>query len=188
MTVSDPSEDPLVALRCGDPQPLERFVHARASHLHAYFRRRGARAEVAEDLTQESLMRLCKAAPQYEPRERFEAYVARVISSVWIDHCRRARSAKQQQFGAEQATELECDQRAIDADLAQGDEVARLRQALRGLSTAHRETLELALLHGLAYAEVGSLLGVPVGTVKSRVFHALSKLRLVLDPEREALR
>ncbi len=62
----------------------------------------------------------------------------------------------------------------------------RVRAALGELSAAHRETVERAYLHGQTRGEIAQAMQVPVGTVKSRLSHALSHLRRVLGTEVEA--
>ena len=56
-----------------------------------------------------------------------------------------------------------------------------MRDALNSLSPAHREVLVLAHYDGLTQAEIAARLGVPLGTVKTRMFHGLRALRDVLD-------
>ena len=57
------------------------------------------------------------------------------------------------------------------------EERERVQAALAHLPESHAVVVELALVQGRPYAEISELLGIPVGTVKSRVFHALRKLR-----------
>ena len=56
-----------------------------------------------------------------------------------------------------------------------------VRQAVARLSPALRDVVELGVFQGLPYADVGEVLGIPVGTVKSRMFHALRKLKEFLS-------
>jgi RNA polymerase sigma-70 factor (ECF subfamily) len=178
----EPTEDPLLELRRGRAEPFEAYVRAHAGWLALFFRRRGVSADRAADLTQEVFVRLCRAKNHYEARERFDAYASRVASHVWIDHCRRAGVQGRQRpldAAAERATvELE-----LGAELERAELGTRLRCALAELGDDHRRTLELALLEELPYAEVAARLGIPVGTVKSRVFHALAKLRALLEED-----
>jgi RNA polymerase sigma-70 factor (ECF subfamily) len=63
-----------------------------------------------------------------------------------------------------------------------------LRQAMAKLSSDHREVVVLHELDGLTYEEVAQILGVPVGTVKSRLHHAFLHLRRVMFPAAEEVR
>ena len=60
----------------------------------------------------------------------------------------------------------------------------RLRTALESLTEPHRLVFELAVVQSRPYAEIAEELGIPVGTVKSRVFNALRKLRAALEEEK----
>ena len=63
------------------------------------------------------------------------------------------------------------------------EERERVQAALQHLPESHAVVVELALVQQRPYAEISELLGIPVGTVKSRVFHALRKLRELLQGE-----
>lgn len=64
---------------------------------------------------------------------------------------------------------------------------ARLRRALSALSVEHRAVVELTFYHGFAYREIAELVGCPVDTVKTRMFHARRKLKSLLSAEDGAL-
>ncbi len=178
--------DPLEALRDGDPGPFEAFVPEGLVALTGFFRRKGAGHQEAEDLSQEVLMRLVQHAKSYEPRERFAAYVFRVARNAWIDGRRRqAARPVLTAMGADSDEPLPPD--PVDPAVGPNqvaetaDEADRIRRAVADLSDAHREVFELGVVQELPYAEIGSLLDVPVGTVKSRMFHALRSLRSLLE-------
>jgi RNA polymerase sigma-70 factor (ECF subfamily) len=65
---------------------------------------------------------------------------------------------------------------------------ADVLRALNGLRPEHRAVLVQVHCHGRTVAEAAQRLGLPVGTVKSRIYHALRELRLALDEGREAVR
>jgi RNA polymerase sigma-70 factor, ECF subfamily len=174
--------DPLSELRRGRHEPFEAYVRAHGASLCLYFRRRGLDAGGAADLAQEVFMRLLRSADRYVARERFDAYVARVAARVWIDQRRRDDTR-----GRRNPLDKHAEEVLVEPELGAALEALelheRLRRAMALLSDAQRRTLELALLEERPYAEVAVRLGVPVGTVKSRVFHALAKLRAVIEPE-----
>jgi RNA polymerase sigma-70 factor (ECF subfamily) len=61
-----------------------------------------------------------------------------------------------------------------------------LSEAIEALPPLHAAVFELAVIQGLPYADIASALEIPEGTVKSRVFHALRKLRAALENEGDA--
>ena len=68
--------------------------------------------------------------------------------------------------------------------LSRTEEVERLRVALASLPDHHRLVFELGVVQELPYAEIGEILEIPVGTVKSRMFHAVRKLQEALGGAR----
>ncbi|MEW6074606.1 MAG: RNA polymerase sigma factor [Planctomycetota bacterium] len=196
----DLPRDPLAALREGNPAPFEDFVRSHSRLLVAWFRRQGAGLHRAEDLCQEVVIKLYQHAPRYRAEERFAAFVFRVARNVWIDDRRRlglrpgaatldgpageeprADRLRPDQIrrGPESPPEpLEC--------AAAREGAARLRAAVAALPAPQRAVFELGALDGLSYAEIGALLEIPVGTVKSRMFCAVRRLRELLGGEEEA--
>ena len=181
----DDDRDPLSALRSGDPAPFEDFVRTEVSTLVAFFTRQGADRAEAEDLTQEVFLRLFRSAAQYDSRDRFSAYTWRVARNAWID--RKRRRVPRGEGGDDEMPAGARD--AVDPaeapleGLQRGEEAGRVHAALGRLSESHRLVFELGVLQELPYATISDLLEIPVGTVKSRMFHALRKLRELLGDE-----
>ncbi len=182
------SPDPLAALQAGDLSPFERFVQIESSTFIGYFRRLGAGLDEAEDLTQELFLRLYRHAHRYRPGARFEAFCFRIARNAWIDFERRRAvrpraAAGLEEEGGEDLTHLSADDRQVAPDQVAElrDEAARLRAGLAGLSAGHREVFELAVVQERPYPEISELLGIPVGTVKSRMHVAVKRLRAFLE-------
>jgi len=177
--------DPLLALQRGDPAPFESFVRSHARTMMAFFQQRGASAARLEDLAQEVFLRLHQGAARYRPEERFSSYCFRVARNVWIDECRRAGVRPQLAAGGEGEDEERHEPvaPAVDplAGLVQGEEEAGVARLLATLPESHRAVFELAVLGELSYGEIARLLAIPVGTVKSRMFYAVRRLREELE-------
>jgi len=195
----DLPQDPLLALREGDPGPFEGFVRSHARLLFTFFRRLGAGSHRAEDLTQETFLKLHENAHRYQPKERFAAFCHRVARNVWIDHRRREgarpRGVPIDAEGRPEAHRSDGRPHAVRQGSGHGpsplpgplehssreEQDRRLRAAVSRLGEPHRAVFELAVIDELTYTEIGSLLDIPVGTVKSRMFHAVRKLRAALE-------
>jgi RNA polymerase sigma-70 factor (ECF subfamily) len=182
---SDAEPDPLAALRDGDPGPFEAFVRAETPTLLAFFLRLGAGRAEAEDLTQDTFLKLFRHAPQYRAQDRFAPYALRVARNAWIDRRRRASVRPAPAAGGEAEDERpevnEPVERRGPFELASaGEERRRVTDALAALPDHHRLVFELGVLQELPYAEIADALDIPVGTVKSRMFHALRRLRAEL--------
>lgn len=195
----DRERDPLVALTTGDPAPFEEFVRTEVGTFLGFFQRMGADPQEAEDLTQEVFLKLFRHAAQYDPRERFTAFCFRIARNAWIDRARRtatrglagtrgpSRSGSEGDDAVDLAALVETDEREAGTIIAGREESRRLHVALGALPDTHRSVFELGALQDLSYAEVSGLLDIPVGTVKSRMFHAVRRLRAALERP-EALR
>jgi len=187
----DRDRDPLASLAKGDPELFERFVVVEAATFTGFFRRLGAGPEEAEDLTQDLYLKLYSQADSYLPSERFTPFAFRIARNAWIDRARRRSTRGKTIQGSsvsdeEGATrdlfeETPGDQLDAAEQSSRREEANRLHAALGSLSEMHRAVFELGALQELSYAEVGELLGVPVGTVKSRMFYALRRLRELLE-------
>ena len=183
----DAENDPLTALQGGNAGPFEAFIRLETTTLLGFFRRLGAPPDRAEDLTQELAIKLYSAAKTYTQQGRFSSYLFRAARNLWIDSCRRNRGLAGTSLG-EELLASEPDKRAEtpSASLERSDQRSALEAALAQLSESHRSVFELAILQDLPYEQIAEMLGIPKGTVKSRVFYALRKLRETLRSEQES--
>jgi RNA polymerase sigma-70 factor (ECF subfamily) len=180
--------DPLVALGEGDPKPFEAFVIDETPTFLAFFRRLGAQPTEAEDLTQDLAFKLYRQAETYRAEGRFRAFAFRVARNLWIDRVRKVgREPRRTQgpVGDDMPSLLYslADERQPEPGLAleQREEAERLILALGQLSEGQRLVFELGVMQELPYQEISEILEVPVGTVKSRMFHAVRNLRTALE-------
>ena len=135
---------------------------------------------VAEELAQDVFVNVYRSRARYVPTARVRTYLYRIAHNLWIDHLRRQR-----RHLSLDATYGE-DGPSLGADLAApavGDAGRdtrirdRVQQALELLPAGQREVFVLANNQGLKYQEISGILGIPEGTVKSRMHHAVRALR-----------
>lgn len=164
----------LQALAEGDPGAFGVLVERWRPKLVNFLVRRGADREGAEDCAQEAFVRIYGYRSSYRPQAPFSAFLFTVARNALLDWKRRRARRPEQPLGPEDLP----DGRATDA----GDAAGRLdlEAALEQLPEALHAVVALAGLRGLPYQVVGVLLGIPEGTVKSRMFYALRRLREVL--------
>ena len=147
-------------------------------NLLNFFWRQGVSYVEGEDLVQETYLRLWKYRERYVPTAKLSTFLFTMARQVRIDALRREtrRAAREERWVAEEPPP--------SAGPAWVDAREDVRWALAKLSDPLREVVELAVFQDLPYAEVGRILGIPVGTVKSRMSNALKKLKEVFDDER----
>lgn len=149
-------------------------------------------AELAEDVVQEAFLALWRDPSRYQPSKGgFGTWLMTLVHHRAVDVVRR-ESAHRRRVSA---TELQDDTFTsvpAAADLAVNRVVgAQVREALHDLPSEQREIIALAYFGGYTQGEVAALTGMPLGTVKSRTFAGLRKLRARLSnlgsgPERES--
>ena len=148
-------------------------------NLLNFFWRQGVSYVEGEDLVQETLLRLWKYRAKYVPTAKLSTFLFTLARQVRIDALRREsrRTERERRWEAERLP-------AESSDRARVDAREDVRWALAKLSEPLREVIELGVFQDLPYAEIGQILGIPVGTVKSRMSNALKKLTEVFDDER----
>lgn len=149
--------------------------------------RRVARAVVqdpddADDAAQDAFLSALVKLEQYDPSRPFGPWLMRIVANAATDRRRRRRVRR-----AEALDEgLVAGAQRPDADTERELLGERLRQALAELPERRRLAVVLFDVEGYSHAEVGGILGMPEGTVRSEVFHARRRLRLLLADWREA--
>jgi RNA polymerase sigma-70 factor, ECF subfamily len=129
----------------------------------------------AEDVAQEALLRAYRRFDRLRDRNRFRAWLVRIAFRLALD---RLRSGKRRELRDTLWSQPEHQPRAATAeDLAASNEFrAHLENALAELPKKLRLVLLLAAMEGHAIEEIASMLGIPAGTVKSRIFLARKQL------------
>ena len=148
-------------------------------NLLNFFWRQGVQYSEGEDLVQETYLRLWKYRRDYKPTAKLSTFLFLMARQVRIDALRRQtrREAREESWSMEASSSAAPDVGRVDAR-------EDVRWALAKLSEPLREVVELGVFQDLPYAEVAEILGIPVGTVKSRMSNALKKLKEVLDERR----
>ncbi|HNX34893.1 MAG TPA: RNA polymerase sigma factor [Kiritimatiellia bacterium] len=145
-----------------------------------FFARSGVQYD-CEDLVQQTFLRLYRYRDRYAPTAKFTTFLFLLARQVWIDELRRRKRHERlvEGLAAEPHPEFAAPA-AAEAGAAGGMDLDR---ALAALPQGLREVVELGVYQDLPYAEVAEILKIPVGTVKSRMFNALAKLRTFLEKE-----
>lgn len=180
-------EDLLVLYAAGDAAAARALVQRLAPRVLGFAARLlgGDRAE-AEDVTQEALLRLWRAAPGWRSGEaRVTTWLYRVVANLATDRL-RAR-ARRRQDALDLVPEVADDHPGAVAQLIETDRQAALSRALSALPDRQREAVVLRHLEGLSNPEIGEILGVGVEAVESLVARGKRALAAALSGQREAL-
>ena len=170
----------MLAAAKDDLRSFEQLVVRHQHHVLNFFVRCGVYTD-AEDLVQQTFVRLYRYRHRYERRAKFTTFLYLLARQVRVDEVRkRIRQQRIKDQAREHKEELTPPAHGVPRD---GLLVDVLQKALDQLSENHREVIVLGVLQELPYAEISAILGVPVGTVKSRMFHALREMRRLLKNE-----
>ena len=167
------------ALRRRDSEFIGRIVsqyHYRLLRYLVYFT---SRRELAEDLVQETWLRVLERAGQYDPRLRFEPWLFSIARNLAIDHLRKQQTATQRMCREEEAgvnlpaPEIESPFLAA----ARSEDAQRIAAALGALEPIYREALLLRFQEELSLAEIAQVAGAPIATISSRIHRGLARLQ-----------
>lgn len=186
--MNHPSDEELMLeVKKGDVGAFEQLVGRYERPIIAFFFRQSWDRQLAEDLAQEVFLRIYKARKDYEPRAKFRTYFYHIARNLWIDKIRSKRKAGrevslQQPLGedgesASLQSNIEGKAPKPSAEMRREDMRSEIRSALSFLPDEQRSVFILCEIEGMKYADVAEMLGIPVGTVKSRMHTATAKLR-----------
>jgi RNA polymerase sigma-70 factor (ECF subfamily) len=153
-----------------------------APRVKTFMRRSGASEGEAEILAQETMLKMWRKAELFDPATNgAEAWIFTIARNLRIDALRRERRG-----GLHDATEIDDEFLLDDAPLPDKaletrQNVVLIREALSELSTEQQRVVELSFYQEKAHAEIADTLGIPLGTVKSRLRLAMAKLRTLLS-------
>jgi RNA polymerase sigma-70 factor (ECF subfamily) len=127
----------------------------------------------ADDLTQSAIERALLSKAQWQAGTRLDSWCYRIMRNLWIDTVRaRSRKDKVEAPPEEAETVGEDPREAMDASV----DLKRMMAALEQLPDEQREVVALILIEGFGYREVSEMLGLPIGTVSSRLVRGRTAL------------
>ena len=147
-------------------------------------------AEALDDLVQEVFLRAWKGLPQLRQASQFSTWLYRICWNVASDQRRtlqKERSFNSKLKAQTEAVPLQDSQIGHSSDLMNLHYQDIVQRGLQQLSFEHRDVLVLHDLEDLPQKEVAQILGIAVGTVKSRLFHARMSLRQYIQQQGEML-
>jgi RNA polymerase sigma-70 factor, ECF subfamily len=175
--VQDPDPRTLERARRGDLPAFEELVRTYQADVYRFACHITRDRALAEDVTQEAFLRAFRFIGGYRGGTRFTSWLFSITRNCAMDALRRQRRP------------LVLDEDRPSASRGLVDPVARaeLDAALRSVSPDHRDSFLLVEVFGLSYQEAADVLGVRIGTVKSRMFRARQALcRALADDQEEA--
>lgn len=163
-----------MAARAGDSAAFAVLVRRHQDAVYRFVLRMVGTRDEALDLTQDAFVRAWQALPQWQPEAQFRTWLFRIASNAALDALRRRRVVEFEPLN--DAFEAAADEPDPEKRLELKRRVAALEASLAKLSAEHREILLLREVENMTYEEIGAVLGLSEGTVKSRLARARAAL------------
>jgi RNA polymerase sigma-70 factor (ECF subfamily) len=161
----------------GDSLALSMLLQKHYALLHNYLLSVTLQPQLAEDLTQETMIRCMEKIGHYNGQSKFSSWLITIATRLHIDHMRRR---KRELVWREQELAL----RKLRWRAGQRDEPwSDTLDALGRLPEDVRTAVVLKHYYGYSYDEIGNMMGVPAGTVKSRIHNGLRQVRKELETD-----
>ncbi|PSM32174.1 RNA polymerase sigma factor [Haliangium sp. UPWRP_2] len=186
----------MLRFRSGDVRAFEILLQRHRQSIYEFVLRSVGTYNTAqaEDLTQETFLRVVKQAGSYEPRSKFTTWLFTLARNLCIDASRRRKHRKAQSLDApdEEGHSLldrtsdggmPVDRQAVSTELR-----ARMERAIEELPEDQREVFLMRESADLSFKEIADVIGISENTVKSRMRYALEKLRASLDEYQDMAR
>jgi RNA polymerase sigma-70 factor (ECF subfamily) len=180
-SMTDDTQKLAAALRRRDPGVLDRLIEQYQQRLYRYLLFLTGNAALAEDLFQETWVRVLERGHQYNAKNKFESWLFTIARNLVIDVSRRKKIASLDDMGdpdSEQSYDPPDDkaQSALQMLVARENEKA-VQLSLLKIAPYYREVLLLRFQEELPLEEIATVLATPISTVKSRLYRGLEALK-----------
>src|SRR4051794_8718950 len=168
----------MAAYVSGDRRAFEQLFARLAPRLHRFFRRSFGAEATADDLLQQTFLKLHRARATYDPAMRVAPWAFAIASRVRLDEFRRRKRLAED--GDEEALARADEARAVDppaGSALDADTADAVRRAVDALPESQRVVIHLNRFEDMTFAEIARVLGTTEGAVKLRAFRAYATLR-----------
>lgn len=179
--------------RRGDPAAAERLIVKYQNRIYNVVLRICADPDDAAELTQETFVKILENLAKFEGRSGFYTWAFRIAVNLTLNYCQRNAKLSVHSLDTEEETyssparqalkELLSDDSSPDPEaVAQNRELHEIAlAALNKLDETHKAVLVLRDIEGMSYARIAEVLGIEIGTVRSRLSRARTKLKDILE-------
>ncbi len=177
MPAEESDERLMLRFQAGDARAFEALVRRHRTPVFSFLLRLTGDRSRAEDLCQETFLKVVRASAEWAPRARFQTWLYAIARNQAVDEARRQAFRRAERLddapAAAAASEDPPPDRSAEGALLR----PKLEAALAALPEEQREVFLLREYAGLRFHEIATVTGVPMNTVKSRMRYALEGLR-----------
>lgn len=180
-------ESEVAQLRRGDLDALSSLIARYQNRLYRYLLRMLREPADAEDLFQQTWMRVAERIRQYNPERNFDAWLFSVARNLAIDHLRRMRpdsldeTISGDREGETKAARLISRDRPALEGILEHERAGQLEAAMGELPLSYREVLTLRFEEEMKLEEIAQVLEIPLSTVKTRLRRSLDRMRHTIE-------
>jgi RNA polymerase sigma-70 factor (ECF subfamily) len=188
-------DDALLVEQCrlGRSPAMERLILKYQNRIYNVILKICANHDDAAELTQETFVKVIENIDRFECRSSFYTWLFRIAVNLTLNHCQKSVRLRAKSLDAQDDEHsedarnllqefLSDDSSPDPAAVAQNKELCRIAlKALADLDNDHRAVIVLRDIEGMDYARIARVLGIELGTVKSRLSRARSNLRQILE-------
>lgn len=165
----------------GREDGFEELVRRYQRPIAAYVYRMVGNYDAALDLTQEVFIKVYGSLARYRPEYKFSTWIYKIAHNAAVDHLRRYSTREQalvsQVDGEPFELPLESKRLSPEQESEKAERRVEIETVVRQLPAAYRELIVLRHSHDLSYDEIAEVTGLPLGTVKNRLFRAREVMR-----------
>lgn len=166
------------------PETLETVFRGEIDALYRTALRMLGTREEAEDAVQDAYIRIAHSSTLKEMPKHPRGWIFRVLRNLCIDKLRSRKSRLRvvsDSDDVETFAQHRSDNRTPESDLLNSDALDRVARAMDAMPLDLSEVLSLVVIEGLSYREAATILGIPLGTVRSRLNRARESLRTLVE-------
>jgi RNA polymerase sigma-70 factor (ECF subfamily) len=176
-----PDDHELVAAaQAGDRRALDTLLRRHYDRVHAVCRRIAGSSRDADDAAQEAMISIVRGLPRFDGRAQFSTWVYRIATNAALDELRRRKRRPALHVVGDEREPVEPTDPLADREVTGVVDRMAIDAALDELPEEFRAAVVLRDVADLDYAEIAAALGVPVGTVKSRIARGRGQLTALL--------
>lgn len=176
--------------RTGDRSAFAELVDLYKDKIYHLANRMLGNRQEAEDIVQETFLRVYKNLDRYDETQKFSTWIYRIGTNLCIDHMRKRKASYSldADFGEGEGTDgysmLPSDEKTPESQVILSETQMRIRKAIDMLPETYKSVVVLRYLHDMSLQEIGDVLQMPVTTVKTRVHRGREYLRKRLEKEK----
>lgn len=188
-------DDTILVEQCreGDSAAMERLILKYQNRIYNVILKMCVNPDDAAELTQETFVKVIQSIDKFEGRSSFYTWAFRIAVNLTLNYCQRSARIAVQSLDAEECRnpaqarqvlkEFLSDETSPDpAAVAQNKELCEVAmQSLMKLDEAQRAVIVLRDIEGMNYAQIAKVLGIELGTVRSRLSRARARLREIIE-------